>query len=448
MWPTLAPVRRFLSVREVDDFSFLGIFVTIVDSDSGRTVRLHSQTPPQDIDVTVSEQPIPLRLKPSRHFPFLARHPWVHAHALAEDGRDLACGQVIDLLDHDGNWVARGLVNPSSRLRVRLYAFGRSTNLDEQLWRSRIDAAVQRRRLSAEIDPEGAERLLFSESDLLSGLIVDRYADCLGVQFTSGALMRWKDEILDYLAEKLQTRAIMARVDSRTAKHEGVQATEQWHTTALDAPVDYRQNGLDLRVDLRSGQKTGGYLDQRCNHQAVARYVREKTVLDVCCYTGGFGLVAAKAGAAHVIGVDSSQAALDAAGEAAERNGIENIRFQQGDCFDTLKELASEGKQFDAIVLDPPRFAGSRHQIDSALRAYGRLNSLAVDLLPPGGVLATCSCSGRVSRSDFLNMLLDVGRRRHRDLIVLENRGPAPDHPVAISCPESDYLKCVIAEVC
>ncbi len=124
------------------------------------------------------------------------------------------------------------------------------------------------------------------------------------------------------------------------------------------------------------------------------------------------------------------------------------MEFREGDCFDELKEMGQRGEQYDAIVLDPPRFAGSRHQIDSALRAYGRLNASAIELLPPGGILVTCSCSGRVSRSDFLNMLLDVGRRRRRDLIVLENRGPAPDHPVAISCPESDYLKCVIAQVC
>ena len=123
------------------------------------------------------------------------------------------------------------------------------------------------------------------------------------------------------------------------------------------------------------------------------------------------------------------------------------MSFEKDDCFDALKKMGEAGEKFDAIVLDPPRFAGSRHQTDSALRAYRRLNSLAVDLLPPGGVLVTCSCSGRVSRSDFLNMLLDVGRRRRRDMIVLENRGPAPDHPVAVSCPESDYLKCVIAQV-
>ena len=398
--------------------------------------------------VTVSDQPIPLRLKPSRHFPFLARHPWVHAHALAEDGRDLTRGQVVDLIDHDGNWIARGLLNPSSRLRIRLYAFGASQEISHDLWRSRIDAAIRRRRLTGEMDPRGAERLVFSESDLLSGLIVDRYADCLGVQFTSGALMRWQEPILDYLSSQLNSRAIMARVDSRTAKHEGIEAIEQWHRGELNAPVDYEQNDLKLQVDLRSGQKTGGYLDQRANHMAFAKYVRGRKVLDVCCYTGGFGLAAAKAGAEHVLGVDSSQAALDAAANAATRNELEKIEFRQGDCFDALKQLAEEGQTFDAIVLDPPRFAGSRHQIENAMRAYGRLNSLALDLLPTGGVLATCSCSGRVSRSDFLNMLLDVGRRRRRDLIVLENRGPSPDHPVAISCPESDYLKCVIAEVC
>jgi 23S rRNA (cytosine1962-C5)-methyltransferase len=173
-----------------------------------------------------------------------------------------------------------------------------------------------------------------------------------------------------------------------------------------------------------------------------------RRVLDVCCYTGGFGLVAAKAGAASVLGIDSSEPALTAARQAAERNGIESMEFRNGDCFDELKRLADAGEQFDAVVLDPPRFAGSRHQIDNALRAYTRLNASAIDLLPSGGILVTCSCSGRVSRSDFLNMLLDVGRRRRRDLIVMENRGPAPDHPVAISCPESDYLKCVIAQIC
>lgn len=409
-----------------------------------------------------SDAPIPLRLKPNRQYPFLARHPWVHAHAMAEDGRDLACGQVVDIVDHDGGWVARGICNPGSRLRVRLYAYDAGTQIGPELWQSRINAAIARRRLNCPLQPDAAERLCFSESDLLSGLIIDRYADCLGVQFTSGGLLRWKAEILDHLQATLDCRAIMVRIDEKTAKHEGITSIEEpgvlassetsdlqfWYGgRELDAPVTYRQNGLDLAVDLRSGQKTGGYLDQRLNHLTAAGYLAGRRVLDVCCYHGGFGLVAAKHGAASVLGLDSSEAALDAARASADRNGIENITFQNGDCFDELKRMTEAGEKFDAVILDPPRFAGSRHQVDNAIRAYQRLNASAVDLLTPGGILVTCSCSGRVSRSDFLNMLLDVGRRRRRDIVMLENRGPAPDHPVAISCPESDYLKCVIAEV-
>lgn len=399
-------------------------------------------------DHPVSDHPVPLRLKPSRQFPFLARHPWVHAHAMAEDGRDLACGQVIDLLDHDGNWIGRGAINPASRLRVRLYSFDMELQINEDLWRNRIDGAIQRRRLTGPFEPEGAERLIFSESDLISGLIVDRYADCLGVQFTSGALLRWKEPILDSLQAATGARSMMVRVDEKTAKHEGIEGLDAWHRgEELTAPVMFRQNGLELAVDLRSGQKTGAYLDQRLNHLTAAQYFRGKRVLDVCCYTGGFGLVAAKAGAQSVVSIDSSQLALEEGRRSAARNGIESIEFREGDCFETLKQLGEQGERFDGVVLDPPRFAGSRHQIDRALRAYGRLNSLALELLPPGGVLVTCSCSGRVSRTDFLNMLVEVAKRRRRDLIVLEQRGPAPDHPFAISCPESDYLKCVIAQV-
>ncbi len=240
----------------------------------------------------------------------------------------------------------------------------------------------------------------------------------------------------------------MVRLDAKTAKHEGIEPIDDWHDgNQLTSPVIYQQNDLQLAVDLHGGQKTGGYLDQRLNHVAAARYMRNRSLLDVCCYTGGFGLVAAKAGATSVMAIDSSERALDAAREAASRNNVDSMTFKKADCFDELKAMSERGEKYDAVILDPPRFAGSRHQIDSAIRAYARLNSSAVDLLPAGGILVTCSCSGRVSRSDFLNMLMDVGRRRRRDLIVLENRGPAPDHPVAISCPESNYLKCVIAEV-
>ncbi len=394
--------------------------------------------------------PVSLRLKPSRQFPFLARHPWVQSHALADAGDNLPSGQVVDLIDHDGNWVARGLVNPHSRLRVRLYSYDLELAIDEDLWRARIDAAIARRRLSEPFAASGAERLLFSESDLMSGLIVDRYAGHLSVQFTAGALLRYRDPILQHLGSSLNCQNITVRIDEKTAKFEGIPAADEAIASAESIAaevVHYEQNGLQLAVDLQSGQKTGGYLDQRLNHVAAARYLGGRRVLDVCCYTGGFGLVAAKTGAASVVGLDSSEAALAAARENAERNGISNMEFVRGDCFDELKRMGEAGETFDAVVLDPPRFAGSRHQVDAAIRAYGRLNSLALDLLPSGGVLITCSCSGRVSRAEFEDMLADVGRRRRRDLIVLESRGPAPDHPVAIACPESDYLKCIILQV-
>ena len=240
----------------------------------------------------------------------------------------------------------------------------------------------------------------------------------------------------------------MVRVDEKTAKHEGIDPLEACHgSDELTDLVNYVQNGLQLSVDLRGGQKTGGYLDQRINQEIAAGYLNGRRVLDMCCYQGGFGLPAAARGAASVLGVDTSASALEGAASIAKRNSIDNVTFEQGDCFDWLKKAVDDGRSFDAVILDPPRFAGSRHQVDSAMRAYRRINASALDLLAPGGILVTCSCSGRVSRSDFLNMLMDVGRRRRRDLVMLENRGPAPDHPVAISCPESDYLKCVIAEV-
>ena len=264
----------------------------------------------------------------------------------------------------------------------------------------------------------------------------------------------------DLPSRALGCERVMVRIDAKTAKYEGIEPEDRWASAGhasgdgtsgdnIDTrPVAYRQNGLDLTVDLCSGQKTGGYLDQRLNHVAAASYMANRRVLDVCCYAGGFGLVAAKHGAASVMGIDSSDTALAAAHAAAQRNQLTNISFTKADCFDELKRLGESGEKFDAVVLDPPRFAGSRHQIDTAIRAYRRLNSLALDLLPSGGILVSCSCSGRVSRSEFTEMLADVGRRRRRDLILLENRGPSPDHPVAAACPETEYLKCVIAQVC
>lgn len=393
--------------------------------------------------------PATLTVKPSRHFPFVARHPWVHLSSLAGDGGSgLAAGQVVELSDADGRWLARGLVNPQSRMRVRLYTWNPQQPLDGDFFRNQIDAALARRRLRGAAAGDAAERLLFSESDGISGLVVDRYADYLSVQITAGGLGPFRELLLDHLQQRLQPRGICVRVDEKTASHEQLPQGDHWERgQAPDGPIEFRQNGLLWRVDLLGGQKTGTYLDQQANHAAAAAYLSGKRVLDVCCYVGGFGLVAAAQGAAEVIGVDSSEKALAAAADNAQRNGIGNIRFEKADCFDYLHRAAAAGQTFDAVILDPPRFAGNRHQLNSALRAYEKLNSAAVSLLAPGGVLVTNSCSGRVSRSDFLNMLCDVARRRGRPITILESRGAAADHPISVSCPETDYLKCMICEV-
>ncbi|MEL7338028.1 MAG: class I SAM-dependent rRNA methyltransferase [Planctomycetota bacterium] len=297
-------------------------------------------------------------------------------------------------------------------------------------------------------------RLVFGESDGMSGIIVDRYADALSIQLTAAAMAPRLDGIVSHLKERLRPSAIVVRMDEKTASNESAEARNECVYGSLSGPIEYQQNDLRLHVDLTEGQKTGGYLDQSENHAAAAKYLVGKSVLDVCCYNGGFGLVAAARGASSVLGVDSSQRALAAAQQNADRNAIGNIRFHQSDCFELMQyatdhgALLPEGQSlWDAIILDPPRLAGSRHKIDSAMRAYGRLNAGAIRKLKPGGILVTCSCSGRVSRSDFLNMLVDVGRRAGRDITVLESRGASPDHPMRVSCPESAYLKCFICEV-
>ena len=395
-------------------------------------------------------------VKPSRQFPFLSRHPWVHVRSLADTAETFPLGQEVDLVQHDGTWLARGLFNPNSGLRVRLYTWDRDQNLDDAFFGQRLDEAIARRRLAGFLDSpneqgtvEGvtsAARLVFSESDGLSGLIVDQYADCLVVQIAAGAIAARQTALLDHLQNRLQPRAIFLRTDAKTAKKEGID--QQEGLARGQAPSEstlYEQNGIQLSVDLEHGQKTGAYLDQRDNHAVAAKYLVGRRVLDMCCYAGGFGLVAAARGAAHITAVDSSDRALELAAANAQRNGLQQFTFEKADCFDYFAK--GDPPMFDAVVLDPPRFAGSRRQVDAAIRAYAKLNRGAIDRLPPGGILVTNSCSGSVSRSDFLNMLVDVGRRAQRDVIVLESRSAAADHPMRVSCPETDYLKCFICEV-
>ncbi len=216
-----------------------------------------------------------------------------------------------------------------------------------------------------------------------------------------------------------------------------------------EGEVEIEDNGLRWRVDLIEGQKTGFYLDQRLNRREAARWMPDGgRALDVCCYVGGFSLSLAKwSRAKEIVAIDTSSRVIDAAKRHAELNGLSNIAFEVGDFYESMESRRSEGQLFDLVVLDPPKMASSRSQLDAALRAYHRLNLLGVQLLQPGGILVTCSCSGRVTREDFDQMLLGVARRSGREIQVLERRGAAPDHPSCMTCPETDYLKCFVCRV-
>jgi 23S rRNA (cytosine1962-C5)-methyltransferase len=257
---------------------------------------------------------------------------------------------------------------------------------------------------------------------------------------------------IDTLAASLraivQPKGMVLRGEASMQKMEGMEVADGRTWGALPRePIVIRENGVEFEVDLRAGQKTSFYLDQRENRRVVAEHLKGKRVLDMFCYTGGFALTAAARGAREVLAVDGSKWAIAQAEANAKRNGLEQVKFEVADAFQRLESLAAEGQKFDAVVLDPPKFARSRSGVNQALMAYHRLNRMGIALLEPGGLLITCSCSGSVSREDFQLMLSGVAQKTGRDLRLLDQRGAAPDHPVSATCLETEYLKCFIARV-
>lgn len=378
----------------------------------------------------------------------LRRHPWVLSSSVAMAESGIANGDVVDVVGPGGQFLARGIYNKKSRIRVRLFAWDAAVSLDAEFWRQAILRAIELRKTLGYLDPEGACRLVFSEGDGLSGLIVDRYGPYLVVQPTALGLAARVSTIVEILKELLQPAGILIRKDPAAAEAEGFEIPEGVIFGEVPPLVTVVEHGVRHKVDLLKGQKTGFYLDQRENRLAAARYLSGKRVLDLYCYTGGFSLTAALVGSAQAIeAVDSSERALQLARQVAEEHSLSQINFVEAEVFPLLEKYVAEGRKFDAVILDPPRFASRRGQITQALRAYHFVNRLAVTLLEPGGILVTCSCSGRVSRTDFLHVLFGVAEKTGRTIQVLEQRGAAPDHPVNVFCPESDYLKCFICRV-
>ena len=388
-------------------------------------------------------------LLPRRARPFYGRHPWVFAGAIASTDGQPGDGDEVEVHSHAGNFIARGLYNGRSKIRVRLYDWSPDSRLDESFFRRRITDAV---RLRTEIlnltGPGKACRLVFSEGDGLSGLTVDQYDRWLVVQFTSLGLGLRREMFADLLMELLEPEGIFLRTERGIGKLEGLELEDGLLRGEVPSePVTIEEDGLRFLVHLREGQKTGFYLDQRDNRPAVAAYAAGRRMLDAFCYTGGFGLAAARAGAREVLGVDISEPALALARENARINGLNNVSFVRDDVFHKLNELVESGERFGLVVLDPPKFARARHALEEALRGYRRLQTLALRLLESDGILVTCCCSGLITLDMLEELLAQLAAEEKRRIQVLEVRGQAPDHPVAATCLESNYLKCLICRV-
>ena len=389
-------------------------------------------------------------LKPKRAEPFYGRHPWVFAGAVAEILGSPRDGAEVELRSSAGHFIARGLYNSQSKICVRLYSWDADVPLDEACFRQRLEQAIRLRHdvLKLNTGPNAAYRVVFSEADGLSGLIVDRFADYLTVQFTAMGLAQRQTLIGDLLRELLPVKGIYIRTEKGIGSLEGLQIQDGmlWGEPPPEELI-IEEAGLKFAVNLSEGQKTGYYLDQRDNRLAVAKFAAGKTMLDAFCYSGGFGIHAANAGAIDVLALDASAGALKLAQRNAELNHFKQLRFQQCDVFGQLTELVQAGNRFDVIVLDPPKFARNRAAIPQALQGYRKLHQQAMKLLDTDGILVSCCCTGLITLEMLEELIAQVGIESRRPMQILERRGPSPDHPVSVACREGAYLKCIISRV-
>jgi 23S rRNA (cytosine1962-C5)-methyltransferase len=384
-------------------------------------------------------------LDTSKSGTFQGHHPWVLDRSVIDPTAPFEPGTIVDLMHPKGHFIGRGVYNPTSRIRVRLYQWSSGLALDDAWLHNQLAHAVQLRSRWMETHPLlDCVRLVNSEGDGLSGLVIDKFGDYFVIQCSALAMQKWSGTIATWLQTRFQPKAIAIRSDAKTIESEGMIEQDLWIGTVPESPIQVIENDVRLQLDLVHSQKTGYYLDQRSNRLEAARWVRG-SMLDVCAYLGGFSLAACRWGKpSHIVAIDSSKRAIEMAQSNATLNGFSQIEFVNDDCFDYLQKLTQSTQRFQTVVLDPPRMASNRNNVSGALRAYHRLNSMALKLLEPGGMLVSCSCSGRVSRDDFFGVVASAAEREKRSLQVIRNLGADFDHPVATNCPESEYLKCLI----
>jgi len=393
---------------------------------------------------------IQIRLKPKREKPLLQRHPWVFSGAVDSVEGVPEPGETVDVCSSAGEWLARGAYSPHSQIRIRIWTWEESEAIDESFIAPRIQRALlSRERLAG--DPEvTAYREVFAESDGVPGLVVDRYGDLRVVQLLTAGAERWRRQILDVLAKAGECRGLYERSDSDARALEGLaESVGPLWGEPPQGPVEIKENGLRFLVDPVAGQKTGFYLDQRENRTRVRAIARGGELLDCFSYTGGFTVAALRGGVERALALESSVAALEMARANLALNGLADDRLEgiAGDAFVELRRLRDRGRQFDVIVVDPPRFAPTSSQVQRAARGYKDINLLAFKLLRPGGLLFTFSCSGGVGPDLFQKIVADAALDAGVKANIIEWLGQPADHPVALSFPEGRYLKGLVIRV-
>ncbi|YCI27912.1 23S rRNA (cytosine(1962)-C(5))-methyltransferase RlmI [Erwinia sp. PK3-005] len=385
-----------------------------------------------------------LILAKGREKSLLRRHPWVFSGAVARMEGKAQRGETIDVCDSQGKWLARAAFSPDSQIRARVWSWQQDESVDIAFFVRRLQAAQQLRDWLAARDGLDSYRLIAGESDGMPGVTIDRFGAFLVLQLLSAGAEYQRPAIISALQQCYPDCSIYDRSDVAVRKKEGLELAQGPVCGELPPELlPISEHGMKLLVDIRTGHKTGYYLDQRDSRFATRRYAQDKRVLNCFSYTGGFAVSALLGGCREVISVDTSQAALDVARQNIELNGLDvtKAQFVRDDVFKLLRSYRDQDEKFDLIVMDPPKFVENKNQLAGACRGYKDINMLAMQLLNPGGMLLTFSCSGLMATDLFQKIIADAAVDAHRDVQFIEQFRQAADHPVIASYPEGLYLK-------
>ncbi|CAM3566731.1 class I SAM-dependent methyltransferase [Pseudoalteromonas maricaloris] len=391
-----------------------------------------------------------LYLQPGREKSLNRKHPWVFSKAIKKVKGKPALGDTVKIYNNEGKYLATAAYSPDSQIRARIWTFDESQHIDQAFFEQKLARALAAREYVIAEGGLTGFRLCAAESDGLPGVTIDKFDNYLVCQLLSAGAERHKGEIVMALQSLFPDCHVYERSDVDVRKKEGLdKITGPLAGDAPIAPVLISENGLKIEVDIIGGHKTGFYLDQRDSRAALERFVKDKEVLNCFCYTGTFGLYALRGGCSKVINVDVSQPALDTAKRNVEHNELDlsKAEFVKQDVFKLLRQYRDEGRQFDTIVMDPPKFAESKAQLNGACRGYKDINMIAMQILKPGGTLLTFSCSGLMEQNLFQKVVADAALDAGKELLIMERLNQAADHPIAGNYPEGFYLKGLICKV-